>query len=231
MALRDEVKEQRDKLKGQPFSKKASYFLAYYKWHVIIIATILVFVIVLVQQMFLSRREKTFYGIVLNADTTFEDTALINDFTSLYNINTNKNPITIEIGLNYRLDNDGTLSYSDVYTPVKLQVLQSENDLDFIIVDAASVERLSESGTITDMAEILKTDELAPYSDAICYFEYIDENTGEQLSAPVGIQLSNSSMLEQYGLNPEKNYVFCIYQNAPHLENTIKLLKYLCPLE
>lgn len=44
MALFDTIKEDREKLKGKPFKEKAGYFFDYYKWPVIIVLVLVIWV-------------------------------------------------------------------------------------------------------------------------------------------------------------------------------------------
>lgn len=90
MALRDEVREQRAKLKNEPFSKKLSYYLDYYKWPLILIIIAVIALIYFIYQINQSSREESFYGIFLNVDTTYDDSSIISEFTSDQNIDVSK---------------------------------------------------------------------------------------------------------------------------------------------
>ena len=50
MALFDRIKQQREKLKGLSPKEKAGYFVEYYKWHVIIIVALAIWVGITIYQ-------------------------------------------------------------------------------------------------------------------------------------------------------------------------------------
>ena len=69
MAVRDDIKAQREKLKGAPFRKKAAYYLYYYKIHIVVIALIAIVAASIIHSQ-VTTKPAVFTAMFINVENT-----------------------------------------------------------------------------------------------------------------------------------------------------------------
>ncbi len=66
MAMRDEVREQQNKLKGKTFKEKLNYFWDYYKVHTIALVFAIIVISVFVKDI-VTNKDNAFSAVILNS--------------------------------------------------------------------------------------------------------------------------------------------------------------------
>lgn len=227
MALRDEVKEQRKKLKGQPLKKKLEYYFDYYKWCLAVILLIVIGLSIFYDQYKDAHRPKALYGLVMNLDIFINLDDLTDSFADKYDINTDKTPVLLDPTISYQVNKDGGISYSDIYTPVFIQQLMTEESLDFFTIDVTTLDYFSNGKFLTDLSEFLEEEVYEDFKDYMHYVTFEDKETGTTKTIPAGISLKDTSYFNTNGAPELTEYIFCVCPNAPHYETIVNFLYHL----
>ena len=97
MAVRDDIRAQREKLKGAPLKKKLSYFFYYYKIHLIVAAVIIVALIWIINRQ-LNTKPQALTGIFINVENTDINTDTLEQKTAeKAGIDLSKNSIFLDM--------------------------------------------------------------------------------------------------------------------------------------
>lgn len=178
MAINDEIRHQRKKLKGKGVKAHVSYFLTYYTWQTVgIIATIaMVFYLV---STILGSKDQALNVIMLNATTTaigadgFSE-MLQTEFAEYAGIDTSKEQVTIDTST-YQTPG-GVYDTYDMSTSQKVSVQTAAQTLDAVVADASNFYYYAFSLAFSDLREVLSEDVLERYADDIYYIDLADVN-------------------------------------------------------
>ncbi len=178
MALMDEFKEEREKIKNGTFKQKAAYFWEYYKWYVIVPVIVIVFLGTTIYQK-VTAPEIILNGILLNtynANSEEPSQKVIDDFSKLQEIDTKEYEVTLNTSMSFVAnDTSGTANYESVQA---LMAWVAAGSVDFISGDHAAMTDLAYNGYFVDLREFLSDDEIQKYEP---YFLYIDTATSKAL--------------------------------------------------
>lgn len=249
MAMRDEVKEQQQKLKGKSAREKLEYFWDYYKIHTIVVLFAAFAIGIFIKDMATSK-DDAFSAVVLNSYGYERQTEFQEDFAAYAGIDTNTYSCQIDASSTLSLD---AMSQLDLAFSQRLAGLVQTNALDAFVSDAEIFGHYAESMMFQDLREALSTEEYEKYEP---YFYYVDaalieEQTQAQEEfypdsqpetaadpadpsameepVPVGIYLPDSSKLAQWncyahtGEAPVFGFVF----SGKHLDIAHLFLAYL----
>ncbi len=245
MAVMDEFKEEREKLKSQSFKKKLSYFWTYYKWYVIgglFIAVILTATV----RSFLTRTEDALYGVVVNGYASDNEEAFLTGFTDYAGIDTKEYSVAFNstMRISDRLD-ESTLAASQF-----IMVYTSAGDLDVAVMDAQPFTKYAYSGIYSDLSTLLDSELLSSLSGRIYYMDYavykqiteLEENNQSsdevirpdplkpeemQEPVPVGIDLTGcSKFMDTYYYESGTAYLG-IVGNSAHKDTAVKFIEYI----
>lgn len=176
MAVMDEFREEREALKNADFKTKWQYFLDYYKWWVIGIATGLAFVISIIYSN-LTAKDNALFGYFLNTYAIEENTpSLITGFAETAGIDLAEYEIMLDNSLRF----ETTSGYDEnTYTASqKIMVTIAAGDVDFLAADEQAFNSYGTTDTFHDLRDIYTEEELEKYKDYIYYvdMEVIREN-------------------------------------------------------
>ncbi|HKM04240.1 MAG TPA: hypothetical protein VJZ04_06545 [Lachnospiraceae bacterium] len=219
MAVKDEIKEQQQKLRGKGLKEKFQYFFEYYKWQTIAIIIATFFIVVLTKDVILNLRDPYLYGVFINSSGTLDTESVIPDFAAYANINTAKTPITLETNLSYSSGENNTSI--DIYTPTKIMALSESSDVDFMLCDLDAMNNFSSPGYFIDIRQVLTDSQIEQYKDFFYYQE--DEELG---SIPVGIKVSNSPFLSQTNSFQGDAY-FAVFYTSKNKQNAVQFLEFM----
>lgn len=153
MALFDKIKQEREKLKGMSFKEKAGYFVEYYKWHVIILAALIIWVggtiyhAVTAPDIYLS-------GVLFNtSDLLAEEKiqSIIDGFSQEQGLNTEKETVVLHRELTYFEDEGFAASNYESIQVLSAWILAG--DVDFIIADEQLMNRLAEGEYLLELPD------------------------------------------------------------------------------
>lgn len=249
MAVRDEIKEQQQKLKGKSFREKLEYFWDYYKIHTIVILFAAFTIGIFVRDMRASK-DDAFSALILNSYGYERQEEFQEDFAVYAGIDT-------EV-YNCQIDASSTLSLNsmtqlDLAFSQRLAGMVQTNALDVFVSDAEIFGHYAEGMMFPDLREELTAEEYAKYEP---YFYYVDvalieenarmqdklysepqaENATDPADpsamkepVPVGIILKDSSRLAQWNCyaDTDEDPVFGFVFSGQHQEMAHLFLAYL----
>ncbi len=253
MALSEEFKEERDRVKQGPLSKKIAYFWDYYKWHTIISVALIIGIISFVHNL-ITKTDPVLSGIMLNSYS--KDVAatndLIDDFIKLRDIDTKEYHVSINTGLSYSNEEDGTSAQLNYSTDQVITARNMAEDLDFLTGDLASMTQYAYRGLFVDLRDHMTEEELAFYEPYLLYIDmdiilqiqeaserfestdsitYPDCHNPEEMKDPVPVMIDVSScqrLTDIYEYEElSKDLSFGICSNAVNKENTLIFLDYV----
>lgn len=200
MALMDEFREEREKIKNGTLKEKASYFWEYYKWYVIIPAIIIVFLGTTIYQK-VTEPETILNGILLNTYNEHSDASsreVIDAFSKQQKIDTKEYEVSLNTSLTFDSDNPSNTTNSD--TIQALVAWLAAGTVDFICTDINSSTDFAYNGYFIDLREILSKEEIQKYEP---YFLYIDTATSKALEKALDDYMDDSSVPIPESSKPE----------------------------
>lgn len=248
MPVMDEFKKERETLKDKPFRDKLSYFVTYYKWHVIGIISILALVIGIGRSM-LNYKEVGMYGILLNAYATTLEAKddFCDDFVAYSGFDTD----TYNIDFEYTFRMGETMDSAGLSASQTIMVYIAAGDIDIMTMDTFNFNKYAYNGVYADLREILTEEELETYKDKLFYmdrnyYEYLSESSKDNTSLqyeydypvyndpdsmidpiPVGINLKDSEKFNTYFSYKGEDVYIGVLLNTKHRDTCKQLLDFL----
>ena len=248
MAVMDEFKEEREALKHGTPKEKLSYFMDYYKWHVIIAALVIIAGIYTIQTI-LSQKETVLYTCLLNT-IELDASEYNNAFVELLGIDTEKYELFFdtETRIDFSSMDENTMANSQ-----KLIARLAAGELDIMLTDTDSLTNYAYQGYFMTMNELLSHEQYETYKP---YFYYIDLAAMEEWEAylsdpnnlhldhsysfpdprkpenmtaptPVGIFMDDCETLKSCYHFKTDDVVFCVFANSSHTDTALQYLDYL----
>ena len=167
MAVRDEIREQRAKLKGQGFKAHWDYFWEYYKIPTIAGIAVLIFICILAKDI-LNKKPYAIYAMLLNCGGTQTQTTLQDGFTEYAGIDTSKEDCVMDTMNSFDVAN---MDSGTVATGEKIVAFMAGSDLDAVVADVSSFYHYSGQGIFMDLRDILTDEELKAVEDDLFYID------------------------------------------------------------
>lgn len=215
----DEIKEQKSKMKGQPFKVKFSYFVDYYLKASIIGAIALALVISLIVSIVNQPDDTVFSSYFVNTQLSLQETPLVEDFAASINIDTKKHNVYVDTSITY--SEDGS-DYYDTVTIQKLVAVMASGELDTMVGNENVINHFAEGDCFLDITTILPADLMEQFQDDLYYAK---NEEGETI--PVGIYLNDAPQLTKYGYFTEFTPILGVITNSKNTENTIAFIRFL----
>lgn len=173
MAIRDEIRHQRKKLKGKGPKAYISYFLTYYAVATIAVIAGIAFLVTIVTTV-LGGKEEALEVMMLNASTmaSGEDDygeTLGAGYAEYAGIDTEEYTVSIDTSV-YQTPGVVMDTY-DMASTQKVSVQAAAGTLDCIVADASNFYYYANSQAFCDLREILSEEELERYEDSIYYID------------------------------------------------------------
>ncbi len=176
MAVMDEFREEREALRYGTPKQKISYFIEYYKWHVIFTVLAVVAVVATIIQI-ANRKENAIYVCMLNTtarpteENSFQSVAAdehADAFAQYAGIDTEKYDVYLDTSMyiDYNSMDDNTVNSSQKYI-----TYLAAAEMDVIVTDEASLEQFSYQEDFYDLREILTPAQLEKYSPWLYYID------------------------------------------------------------
>ncbi len=211
-SLRDEIKLQQEKVKSMPRKDKITYFVYYYKWHVIIGLILLVLFGTILHSL-LTRREDGFYCVLMNVDHPMVVMDEMSDsFEKYAGMDQKKYKAYFDTSIS--TEGENPMFAEDAYDSVtRLNALFIGAQVDVV---CGSLENLmeydAEGNMLMELSELLSEENI----------EALDTEgliVRSKSGNPIGIKMSGSEVLVENGCYDEDTEVYaCVMSNAPHVE-------------
>lgn len=167
MAVMDEFKEERERMKQEPFKKRMQYFWDYHKWHVIIITAAVLCIISLIYSS-LNGKETAFMLALIdcssNEGTTDEYKS---ELAELFNIDTNTQDIILDNSFFLSSMDTAYASSGEVFS---LRIVAEE--LHAVLSPEDVFNRYVQNDIFRDIRGVLSPEQLAYYEDSFYYVDY-----------------------------------------------------------
>ena len=165
MALMDEFKEEREKIKNGTPEQKWKYFKDYYlKWVIAGVITFIVVVILLIDV--LTKKENMLSVMFVNFSDQGGVTANIEmPFTNEYLPNPKKQEITLETGLYIPTDPNTKNTNYTYQDQQRFSMLLMAGEIDLMITDEKLITSLAEQEYVLPLTRLFSDDELKKYAD------------------------------------------------------------------
>lgn len=254
MAIYDEIREQQQKLKGKSFKEKLGYFWDYYKVHTIVALIVVLLGGALIRDIVTSK-EEAFSATLLNAYGSEGQSSFQADFAEYAGIDTEIYSCYIDTTstLNYRMTSEVDLAIFQ-----RLVAMAQSGSLDVVTGDLMPFTHIAGTGMFLDLRDVLTDEEYARYEPYFYYIDgvlleddddatydsdgstdFIDTNidhtdpSSMKKPIPVGIYLSDSAKLEEYGCYTfnEETPIFGFLFSSKRLETARQFLQYLTEIE
>lgn len=250
MPVMDEFREERATIKNATPKQKLAYFWDYYKWPVIIICFVLIFVISYVYNL-VTEKDDAFYAVFLNCYTTEElEAPFLEDFAADAGIDTDKYEVLVDTSLTLTANATDENSYMTVQ---KMAVYMAAQEIDVLAADTEAFYRYAYNDGLYDLRDVLTPEQQAMYEPYYFYIdravaqaqaeaaenletfnaEYPDPTNPEAMEdpVPVGLFLEYTDKLDGYYQFVGEGAAIGIIGNAPRLETAIGFLNYLFAAE
>lgn len=246
MPVMDEFKEEREALKHGTLKEKLSYFIYYYKWHVISAVLAIIAVSVLISQI-LSHKDTALYIALINAIDVTPDAG--HDFAEYAGIDTDSEELIYDTTM--RID-FSKMTEETINSTEKFVVYLAAADLDVVISDTDIIRQYAHSETFYDLRNFLTPEQCEAYSPYFYYMdqavvdaknaaqaaydydfvpEYPDPRHPEEMEnpVPVGIYLTDCTALTDryYFINTDLSIVLSVTLNTTRPETVSAYIDYL----
>ena len=178
MAVRDEIRQQREKLKGQGFKAHWDYFWEYYKIHTIVAVIALIFVVTLIRDM-TNNKPYALFAMFVNSQGMETQNFLQDGFAEYAGIDRSAETVLVDTASNVITSSIDTTA---VATSEKIMALISASELDVFVSDVSVAYHYASQDTFMDLRTIFDEKELSDLSDRLFYVDrgYIDYLASEE---------------------------------------------------
>ena len=173
MAMRDEVREQQNKLKGKTFKEKLNYFWDYYKVHTIASVFAIIIISVFVKDI-VTNKDNAFSAVILNSYAHDTQEGFQADFAAYAGIDTDTYSCLIDTSATFSV---GSMSQYDIAFAQRIAAQAQTGELDAFVADTQAFSHYADGYLFQDLREILNEDEYQKFEP---YFYYIDTTAIEE---------------------------------------------------
>lgn len=167
MAVMDEFKEERERMKSQPFKERLAYFWDYYKWHVLATVAIICCVV------------SYAYNMITAKDISLH-VALIDCYCNEESMEEYRNELIDSMGLNPKkqtvhLDNSFLFSSADTLEHSMEEVFSLKviaKEIDVMLSHEDIFDRYVQNDIFADLRDYLSPEQLEYYQDSFYYVDY-----------------------------------------------------------
>ncbi len=178
MAINDEIREQRKKLKGKGVKAHLAWFWEYEKVPTLIAAAVIGLAVALIYH-YVTYRPYVFGTMFLNAGAQDgQSDALSADFMEYAGIDSKEEDVFADLTETLSLGGDSLSSEYDMYSIQKIMAETAAGQIDVAVMDAWYFNHYAYNGEYLDLREVLSDDQIAKYEDR---FYYIDRAKAEAM--------------------------------------------------
>ena len=167
--IRDEVKEQHQKLEGKTFNVKVQYFWYYYKVHVFATLFAVIALSLFISAVLKDSKEPSIYVALINSNLASEqDTTLLRDYVISREIDTEEHPAKMDFTLHMSSDSvdDASMASSQKYMS-----MLSTGKADIILCDKWIIDEYAILDAYENLETYLKPEDYEKIKDKLYYCE------------------------------------------------------------
>lgn len=161
MALRDEIRQEQEKLKGRPLKEKVGYVWHYYGL-LIMIGVIGVVALISIIRGFLSQKESVLTVMIVNRPELMED---VSGVLTLLEDAVEPDPKKQEVLIRENM----YFSEKDVLAVQKLMGISTAGEADLYLADEAFTEYCGELGLFAPLTDSFTGEELEAYGEKVIF--------------------------------------------------------------
>lgn len=211
--FKEKMQQEWNAFRQMTFRKKIDHILEYYRWHLLVVAVVIVIIAVSVSQIRYNQRQQLISGIFVNNATSEEGYAYLRDGYWKYCGGSSRERVELIDSRTIRFDLEPA-PQEDAANFMILASMIAAKSLDYIITDAASLPFFDGQEVALDLREILPAETLA------------NLQTFETPTGIIGIGLADTTLAKTYSLYAEDSYILII-NNAPNRDAVVRFLDYL----
>lgn len=228
MSVREEIKEQRNKLKGAPFKDKFNYFMEYYKWPTLVCIVVIIMIVCIIHDVIKGSRPDYLYAIHVNSHSIVSPDDLTEEYINFANVDTKNYNLSIDASMFISLNENDT---SGLYDQQKIMAMLAAKDIDVMMMDEAVFNLYAYNETFLDLNSCLTKEQIDQYEDLFKTATYEDGTTHI-----VGINVSNIPYITDYthaydyirNEDEDNNEVFIgIVANTQRIDHALAYIDYL----
>ncbi len=179
-SVNDEIREQREKLKGQGFKAHLEYFWDYYKIHTIVAVVAIIFVVTLIRDI-ANNKPYALNVLMVNSQGTETQSYLQDGFVQYAGIDTSTEAVLVDTSSNVITS---SIDSTTVATSEKIMALIAASELDVFVSDPSVAYHYASQDTFMDLRDVMTAEELDKYSGRLFYVDraYMDYLASEEYS-------------------------------------------------
>lgn len=224
MAMRDEIRAEREKLRGQSLRKRIGYFYEYYRLPFFAVLLLLLLGAGFLREL-AGRKPTGFYALFLNAEPVGDAplAAISENWYALLGIDEGKQEITVDAALRFDPEAGDETALAGT---MRVTALLAAREADICISDPKLFAYYAESGAFLDLRELYSEEELAAYAGRLCYIDRQTLSSGEAAEkwelkyspegmaepVPVGVVCEDGALQEE-GIYRD-TAVFAVFSNS-----------------
>lgn len=177
MAMRDEIRAEREKQRGQSLRKRIGYFYEYYRLPFFAVLLLLLLGAGFLREL-AGRKPTGFYALFLNAEPVGDAplAAISENWYALLGIDEGKQEITVDAALRFDPEAGDETALAGT---MRVTALLAAREADICISDPKLFAYYAESGAFLDLRELYSEEELAAYAGRLCYIDRQTLSSGE----------------------------------------------------
>ncbi len=237
--IHDEIRRQQAKLKDMTLKQKIGYVIYYYKWHILIVSALIIFLISFIHG-YVTQKEEVFFMEVINSSVpSTDDPDLISAFEATAE---NYDPARQKMTVDYSYIDLVNTDYLSMTNDQKVVAMLTAGTIDAMIAPPDVTDKYIATECFCDLREVLPKDLLDRLTDEGYEFYYdknSKENTSDASRVPIGVIISNTPVIksgyidnngihQMYYKATEKSYpIYSVMFNSAHQDRAVDYLYYL----
>lgn len=220
--LRDEIKEQHKKLNDMTFSEKKEYIWEYYKIHILVVFFVITTAIVLIISFAKNNYQTVFTTVVADGNMTgFSDHTdlLTTEFSKYIGIDGKHKRVIFNNNFTLTQRQGDEDSY---YSTQKIVTMATAHSIDGFLCEYNYVNFYSSGDDLllTDLTELLTSDELHRLSDYLIYY-----TTPDGTRIPVAVDLTTTKVKTETDLTMERP-CYGVVSTSDHRDTAAQFIRY-----
>ncbi len=204
MAMNDEIREQRKKLKGKGIKAHLAWFWEYEKIPTIVVLAAAAIVISLIYH-YMTYKPYAFGTLFLNASIQDDQQeTLAADFLNYAGLDSSKEDVFADL-MESLTPGDNTSSQYDIYSVQKIMAETAAKQIDTAVMDAWYFRQYAYNGEFLDLTTVLDSETLAKYEGRIFYIDQAEAERQQEANDTVSTEDSEAANAEDYDEQSQKS--------------------------
>lgn len=222
--LKDDLKEERSKLKEMGWRDKLWYIWEYYKIPIISVVIVLFLISSIGTAIYNNRYDTALSCIILNSRPAGESNTVDDYFDQgfrQYLGLTEDSKIDVDYSMSLSFDESAMneFTYAEL---AKITAMISSKELDVMIGKQDTIDHYGAMGGFTDLEKLLPPDVYDKVKDNI--YTVTNQETGEKVAC--GLFMGETDFCEKTGLLLDKP-ILTVMSNSTHTDTCVELIRYV----